>query len=133
MTDLVILVLRVALGAMFAAHGLQKTFGLFGGPGIGGFSQMLSGMGFHSALLWAYIAAYTELLAGAFLCLGLFTRGSAALLLILMIVAIWKVHLSNGFFLAQGGFEYAFLISVVCVALILLGPGRFSILKFFKQ
>jgi putative oxidoreductase len=132
MIDLAILVLRVTLGVMFVGHGLQKTFGLFGGPGIAGVSQMFSGLGLSPALFWAYIASYTELLAGAFLCLGLFTRASAALLLIVMIVAIWKVHLSKGFFLAQGGFEYAFLISAVCVALILLGPGRFSILKFFK-
>lgn len=130
--DLAILVLRVALGIMFAAHGLQKAFGLFGGPGIGGFSEMLSGLGFSQSVLWAYIAAYTELLGGTFLCLGVFTRGCAALLLVLMVVATRKVHFSKGFFLAQGGFEYPFIIAAVCVALILLGPGRFSIVKFFK-
>jgi len=128
--DLAILILRVALGFMFAAHGLQKAFGLFGGPGIVGFSNMLSGVGFKPAILWAYIAAYTELIGGLFLVAGFLTRGSAALLLILIVVAAWKVHLSKGFFGSQGGFEYPFIIAAVCLALILLGPGKISLTKF---
>jgi putative oxidoreductase len=116
---------------MFAAHGAQKAFGLFGGPGVKGFSEMLSGLGFSYPLVWAYIAAYTEVIGGIFLILGLFTRGSAALLFILMAVAIIKVHLAKGFFLSQGGFEYAFIIASVCIALILLGPGKFSITNKF--
>jgi len=131
MVDLGILVLRVCLGIMFAAHGAQKAFGLFGGPGVKGFSEMLSGLGFSYPLFWAYLAAYTEVIGGIFLVLGLFTRGSAALLFILMAVAIIKVHLAKGFFLSQGGFEYAFIIASVCIALILLGPGKFSIINRF--
>jgi putative oxidoreductase len=130
MADIAILILRAGLGVMFAAHGLQKAFGLFGGPGIKGFSEMLSGLGFVPALVWAYIAAYTELLCGIFLVIGFLTRGSAAALLILIIVAIWKVHFNKGFFLAQGGFEYAFIIAVVCLAIIFMGPGNFSITRF---
>ena len=130
MTDFAILILRISLGVMFVGHGLQKAFGLFGGPGIGGFSEMLSGLGFKPSLLWAYIAAYTELVGGTFLALGFLTRGSAALLLVLIMVAAWKVHLKKGFFLSQGGFEYVFIIAAVCIALILLGPGKFRISKF---
>lgn len=129
MVDMAILVLRLALGFMFAAHGLQKAFGLFGGPGIGGFSEMLSGLGFKSSLIWAYLAAYTELVGGILLAVGFLTRGAASLLLILIVVAAFKVHLRKGFFLSQGGFEYAFIIFSVCLALILLGPGKYAILK----
>ena len=129
MADVAILVLRLALGFMFAAHGLQKAFGLFGGPGIGSFSEMLSGLGFKPSLLWAYVAAYTELVGGILLAIGFLTRGSASILLILIVVAAFKVHLSKGFFLSQGGFEYTFIIFSVCVALILLGPGKFTLLK----
>ncbi|MDD5724796.1 MAG: DoxX family protein [Candidatus Omnitrophica bacterium] len=128
MVDLGILILRLGIGVMFAAHGLQKVFGLFGGPGIKGFSQMLSGLGFTPALPWAYLAAYTELLGGIFLAAGMFTRASAALLLILIVTAALKVHLGKGFFLANGGFEYTFVIAAVCLALVLLGPGKFALL-----
>jgi len=112
---------------MFAAHGLQKAFGLFNGPGIGGFSEMLSGLGFKPAIFWAYLAAYAELVGGILVGLGLFTRGAASLLLILIIVAGVKVHLNNGFFLSKGGVEYAFIIASICIALIITGGGKFSI------
>ena len=129
MADTAILILRLALGSMFAAHGLQKAFGLFGGPGIGGFSEMLSGLGLKPSLFWAYVAAYTELVGGVLLATGFLTRGAASLLLILIVVAALKVHLRKGFFLSQGGFEYTFIIASVCLALILLGPGKFTLLK----
>ncbi|MDD3346029.1 MAG: DoxX family protein [Candidatus Omnitrophica bacterium] len=129
MADLGILVLRLGLGVMFAAHGLQKAFGLFGGPGIKGFSASLSSLGFAPAVFWACLAAYTELIGGLFLIIGLKSRLVSAALLILISVAGLKVHLKNGFFLSQGGFEYTFVIAVSCLALIFLGPGRFSVLK----
>lgn len=129
MADIAILILRLALGFMFAAHGLQKAFGLFGGPGIGGFSEMLSGLGFKPSLFWAYLAAYAELVGGILLAVGFLTRGAASVLLVLILVAAFKVHLSKGFFLSQGGFEYTFIIFSVCLALILLGPGKFTIFK----
>ncbi|MHB8154430.1 MAG: DoxX family protein [Candidatus Omnitrophota bacterium] len=122
-----ILVLRLGIGVMFLAHGLQKAFGFFGGPGIKGFSQMLSGLGFAPAIPWAYLAAYTEALGGIFLIMGLYTRSSAAMLLVLIVVAAIKVHLGKGFFLSNGGFEYTFVIAAACLSLILLGPGKFSI------
>ena len=131
MTDLASLVLRVFLGAMFMGHGLQKAFGLFGGPGVKGFSEMLSGMGFAPAIFWAYLAAYTEIIGGLCLILGLFTRISAAWLLIFILIAALKVHISKGFFLSQGGFEYTFIIAAVCIALILLGTGKFGITQNF--
>ncbi|MDD5129666.1 MAG: DoxX family protein [Candidatus Omnitrophica bacterium] len=122
-----ILVLRLGIGIMFAAHGLQKAFGFYGGPGIKGFSQMLSGLGFAPAIPWAYLAAYTELLGGVCLIIGLFTRSWAAMLLMLIITAAFKVHLAKGFFLSSGGFEYTFVIACACLALILLGEGKFTI------
>ena len=125
------LTLRFSLGSMFIAHGLQKAFGLFGGPGIVRFSGMLSGLGFNPPLYWAYLAAYIELIAGLFVLLGLFTRISAALLLMLTIVAAIKVHLPNGFFISQGGLEYNYIIAAVCFFIIISGPGKFSINKRF--
>lgn len=123
------LALRLGIGVMFAAHGLQKAFGFWGGPGINGFSKMLQGLGFTPPVFWAYLAAYLELLGGIFLVLGVFTRSSAALLLILIVTAAAKVHLGNGFFLSNGGFEYTFVIACACLALVLLGPGKYSIFE----
>lgn len=131
MNNLASLVLRIGLGVMFSAHGMQKVFGLFGGPGIKGFSQMLSGLGFAPALFWAYLAAYTELLGGLFLIIGLLTRASSGLLLILIVVAAVKVHLGKGFFLSAGGFEYIFIIASGLIALIFLGAGKFGISSKF--
>lgn len=125
------LVLRVCLGIVFMAHGAQKALGMFGGPGIKGFSGMLSGLGFKPALFWAYIGAYVELLGGLFLFLGIFTRVAALLICAFMLVALFKVHLSKGFFLQQGGFEYVFVILCICIALMLLGAGKFGITKKF--
>ena len=127
MLDLGILVLRLALGIMFVAHGLQMAFGLFGGSGVKGFSQMLSGLGFAPAMLWAYIASYTVLLGGLLVIFGVQTRLAAVLLLILILTAGISVHLGKGFFLSNGGYEYTFIIAAICLALILLGPGKFNI------
>jgi putative oxidoreductase len=131
MTNLVSLILRIALGTVFIAHGSQKVFGMFGGPGIDGFAKMLTGLGFKPALFWAYVGAYVELLGGLALITGLSTRISALLLLIFIIVATLKVHLAKGFFMSNGGFEYNFLIALACIALIILGTGRFGITKKF--
>ena len=127
MLDLGILVLRLGLGIMFMAHGLQMAFGLFGGPGVKGFSGMLSGLGFVPAIFWSYVASYTVLLGGLFLIVGIQTRPVAVLLLIFILTAGIKVHLSKGFFITNGGFEYTFVIAAACLALILLGPGKFGI------
>lgn len=126
MINLAILILRLCLAVVFISHGLQVAFGLFGGPDITGFSKMLAGLGFKFPFVWAYIAAYTQLIAGLFLVLGFLTRFAAVSLFIFMLVAAIKVHLSNGFFLQSGGFEYNFVLICICIVLILVGSGKFS-------
>ena len=130
MVDWAILVLRLGIGIMFTAHGLQMAFGLFGGPGVKGFSGMLSGLGFVPAIFWSYVGSYTTLLGGLLLIAGIQTRPVAILLLIFIVTAGLKVHLGKGFFLSKGGYEYTFVIAAACLALVLLGPGKFSIFKF---
>ncbi|MCX5710641.1 MAG: DoxX family protein [Candidatus Omnitrophica bacterium] len=127
MADLASLVLRLGLGVMFFAHGLQLALNKFGGPGPKGFSQMLTGLGFAPALFWAYLAGYTTLIGGLFLILGLFTRGAAFALIIFMLVALIKVHLSKGFFLMNGGYEYNFIVICALIALMILGSGKYGI------
>lgn len=121
--------LRLGLGVMFAAHGLQKAFGLFGGSGIDGFSKMLEGLGFSPATPLAYAVAYIELIGGICLILGLLTRVVSVLLLGVIVVAAVKVHLPNGFFMMAGGYEYNFIIISALIALLISGSGKLGITK----
>jgi putative oxidoreductase len=109
------------------AHGLQKTFGFFGGHGIEGMAKMLGQMNFNPPVFWAWVVGLSELLGGLFLVLGVIPRISAALIGIIMVVAIVKVHGPQGFFAMQGGFEYQLLILAVAVFLIITGSGKLSL------
>lgn len=129
MIDIGLLVLRVCVGIVFMAHGSQKVFGLFGGPGIKGVAQFLTSLGFAPATLWAYVLGCTELIGGILVILGLFTRGAAALLFVIMTIAIITVHLQKGFFAQNGGFEFPFIIAGVCIALVLMGSGKYALIK----
>jgi putative oxidoreductase len=69
----------------------------------------------------------TEVVGGAALFLGLFTRLAAVPLAFSMLVATVLVHLPNGFFSSSGGVEFTLLLTVACVALALTGPGKASL------
>ncbi len=127
MIDIVILILRLCLAVVFIGHGMQFAFGAFGGPGIQGVSSMLTNLGFKQVLFWAYLSAYTQLIAGILLALGLFSRFAAFSIFIFMIVAVIKVHLAKGFFMQSGGFEYNFVLICICIVLMLSGSGKFGI------
>ncbi|MFH1359633.1 MAG: DoxX family protein [Candidatus Omnitrophota bacterium] len=68
--DTGIFILRIGLGTIFLAHGLQKVFGVFGGPGIEGFTGMMKNLGFSFPVFWAWTAALGELLGGSFVNFG---------------------------------------------------------------
>lgn len=118
------LILRLALGAVFIAHGGQKVMGWFGGPGLEVTVQGMSQMGIPAIL--AYAAAFTEFFGGIALVLGLLTRPAALGILVTMLVAIFKVHLGGGFF-APKGFEYPLTLAAISLTLLLTGPGRISL------
>lgn len=125
--DIAIFILRLCLGVIFIAHGLQKVFGFFGGPGIEGFSKMVAGIGANPAIAWAWAAALVELIGGIFLILGILPRLSAAAIGVIMVVAIVAVHGPSGFFMSVGGFEYQLLILGVCLSIVLTGAGKISL------
>ena len=127
-------VLRLALGAIFVAHGAQKLFGIWGGAGLAGTAGGFSQMGLQPAYALATLAGVVEFGGGILLLLGAFTVPSAILLTLTMLVAMWKVHLANGFFLnwthtpGQGhGYEYSLSLIGGLVCLALTGPGALSI------
>lgn len=125
--DFALLVLRVVLGGTMLGHGLQKLFGLFGGPGIGGFAEALSSTfgftGYTTLLSW--ITAFTETAGGVLLVLGLFTPLAAAGILGVTATIVY-VKFDAGFFAAQQGFEYELLLAATAFALLFTGAGRLA-------
>jgi len=114
--------LRLIVGATFIAHGWMKLF-TFGVAGTAGF---LTNLGVPGAGVMAPILIATELGGGILLVLGLLTRYVSVPLLFTMVVAIATVHLQHGFFLPQG-YEFALLLGVGLVTLVLQGSGAFAL------
>ncbi|WP_019816014.1 DoxX family protein [Saccharomonospora saliphila] len=126
--DAGLLVLRLALGVIMIAHGLQK-FGLLGGPGIGGFAQALESFGYTGqTTLLAWITALSEVGGGLLLVLGLFTPLGAAAVLGVAVNTVY-VKFDGGFFAGGGGVEYELLLAVVAFALLFTGSGRVALDK----
>ncbi|GAA1273803.1 DoxX family protein [Saccharothrix xinjiangensis] len=120
--DLGLLVLRLALGGAFVAHGLQKVFGLFGGPGIDGFERYLQAAGFREARILAWVTGVTELAGGGLLVLGLFTPLAAAGVLGVMANVV-ALKFRGGFF-APNGVELEVAYAAMAFGLLFAGPGR---------
>ena len=120
--DVSLLVVRVAAGLIFAAHGAQKLLGAFGGPGLSATVEMMGPM--------AYPVAVGEFFGGLGLVFGFLCRFSAASLIVIMLGAIAMVHGKNGFFLDKGGFEYNLALIGLLVPTLLAGPGRYAVGRF---
>src|SRR4051795_7870461 len=100
------LIARVAVGGLFAGHRAQKLFGWFGGSGIEGTSKTMHNLELRPARQHALAAGTAEALGGTLLALGALTPVAGSLITATMITAIRKVHLPNGPWSAQGGYEY---------------------------
>jgi len=121
--DLSLLIVRVTSGVIFAAHGAQKLFGVFGGKGLAAtVEQMGAPLG--------YLVTIGEFFGGLGLVVGFLTRFSAASLIVIMVGAIATVHGKNGFFLSNGGYEYNLALIGLLAPTLLCGPGRFSIGRY---
>ncbi|MBB5321612.1 DoxX family protein [Marinobacter oulmenensis] len=121
------LVLRVPVGLILAAHGAQKLFAWFGGYGLEGTGQWLASIGLEPGYLMALLAGSAEFFGGLALVLGLLTRPAAIVTGFAMLVAIFAVHIGNGLFMANNGYEYALTLFVVSLALAIQGGGRFAV------
>jgi putative oxidoreductase len=111
-----LLVLRLALGAVMIAHGYQKIFG-----GMPQFMQMLQHMGIPAWM--GYLTVAAEFGGGILLVAGFLTRLAALAIFIDMVVAIIKVHLHNGLFSKNGGFEFPMVCGAIAFSLIWSGAG----------
>lgn len=114
-------ILRVVVGFIMAAHGWQKV------QDVGAFAGNLEQMGFPLPLFNAYLATAGELLGGLGLMLGLITRLAAFGVFATMAVAVFGVHLPNGLFAKDGGFEYPITLLVVALFFMANGAGPYSL------
>ena len=121
------LALRIPVGVICIAHGAQKLFGWFGGYGLEGTGQFFGSIGLNPGYLMALLAGAAEFFGGLALVLGLLVRPAAAALAFAMLVAVFAVHFSKGFFLDKGGYEYALALLAASLSLLFSGAGRLSL------
>ena len=127
--DWALLTVRVVVGIIFMAHGAQKLFGAFGGPGLSAVVGMMGPLG--------YLVTVGEFFGGLGLALGILSRFSAASIIVIMLGAIGMVHGKFGFFMnwagqqAGEGFEYHLLAIGLLLPIVIAGPGRFALARLF--
>lgn len=116
--DAALLLIRIAVGVIFLVHGWQKF------SAMDEVIRSLAGIGL--AAFWAYLLASIEVVGGIAVLLGAFTRYAAGALTAVALIILFKVHYVNGFFIANGGYEFALVLALASAALLLSGGGRFS-------
>jgi putative oxidoreductase len=122
--DVALLIIRFAAGTIMAAHGAQKIFGLFGGPGISG---TMGPQGPGGGGIVGLLVGIGECFGGLGMLLGFLSRFSALANIVIMLGAIAMVHGKNGFFLQNGGFEYNIALIGLFLAILIAGPGRYAL------
>ncbi|WP_175653750.1 DoxX family protein [Pseudomonas sp. Marseille-P9899] len=120
-------VLRIIVGIIFMAHGSQKLFGWFGGGGLAGTAQFMESLGLTPGTLMAALSGGAEFFGGLALVIGLLARPAAVALIGLLLVAIFSVHIHNGLFMQNNGYEFALALLGGAVAVLFEGAGRASV------
>lgn len=131
MLDLGLLIARLIVGLLVAAHGAQKLFGWFGGYGLEATGDFFGKLGFQPGRLFATTAGLGEFVGGLLIALGFLGPVGPAILLAVMIVAALSVHWQNGLFATSNGIELPLLYGTAAVRFALAGPGRYSLDEMF--
>ncbi len=126
-----LLILRIIGGLTLAAHGAQKLFGWFDGPGPTKLSQGFEKQGFKPAWIWVSLVILGELGGGLSVALGFLTPLGAAGMFAAMFMAIFKSHWKNGFFNSKRGIEFPLQLLAIAVAIGIMGSGSYSLDAFF--
>ncbi|QXO15758.1 MULTISPECIES: DoxX family protein [Vibrio] len=127
------LALRIPIGIIYMAHGSQKLFGWFGGYGLEGTGQWMASIGIEPGVLMAFLAGSGEFFGGLLLLIGLLTRPAAFVTAFAMIVAILSVHIGNGLFIANNGYEFGLALLAASVSLLISGAGKASLDSSISQ
>ena len=123
-SDIGTLILRLAVGPMMIAHGLNKVQGP---GGLDGTANYFRSLGLEPAAVHARVAAATEIGTGALLTVGAMTPWASAGVIGIMATASATDHKGKGFFIFKGGWEYVAVVGAAAAAISALGPGRFSV------
>ena len=118
--------LRLIAGILFTAHGAQKLFAWFG-YGLDGTGQWMDSIGLSPGYLMALMAGSAEFFGGLFLIAGFLMRPTSFVLAITMVVAIFTVHIDNGLFMSNNGYEFGLSLLAITIALFIQGGGKYSI------
>jgi putative oxidoreductase len=119
--------LRLTLGLVFMAHGIDKLFGTFGGGGLPETAKQFAELGLNPSLFQAVMAGLMETGGGLLVALGLLTRVGGVMIASTMVVAIITVHGANGLFARDGGFEYPLVALGAALSLALSGGGQWAL------
>jgi len=117
-----LLAIRIASALAFLFHGSAILFGAFGGPGPVRFAAFM-----HAPAVIGYLVGLAQFCGGLAMSTGVFTRIGALALIVVMLGAIFLVHLPHGFDIGHGGLEYALTQLLIAVAVLLAGPGKYSL------
>lgn len=123
--DLGLLIIRLVVGLTMAGHGAQKLLGWFGGHGLEGTGRFFDSIGIKPGKIMALLAGLGELAGGLLFAGGVAVSLASLLIVITMLVAIFKVHGKNGFWITAGGFEYNLILIAVALGVALTGPGSY--------
>ena len=125
--DTGLLVLRLVTGLLFAVHGAQKTFGLWGGQGLRGWQGTIERLGYRPGYPIAVLTALAELVGGLLIAVGLLTPLAGLLVVGQSVVIVFGVHWKRGFFNRDNGFEFPLVLGAGFLAILLAGPGALSV------
>ena len=125
--DLALLAARLTLGGTIAAHGAQKLFGAFGGPGPDAAAKMMHSLGLRPGERYATAASAAEMTSGALISAGALGPVGPAILTSIMLMAIETVHRPKGYFNSNGGFEMNAMYLTIALLLANVGYGSLSL------
>ncbi|HUN87539.1 MAG TPA: DoxX family protein [Terriglobales bacterium] len=122
---LALLILRIAVATVFLYHGSAILFGVLGGPGPVAFAGVM-----HAPVIIGYLVGLAQVVGALAVLTGVFHRFGTVCIMIVMLGAIFLVHLPHGFSVAKGGYEFALTEFLIAFALFLTGPGPWSLAPF---
>src|SRR5580700_2384374 len=120
--SIALLIVRIATALPFLYHGSAILFGAFGGPGPHNFAAFMK-----APDIIGYLVGLAQFAGGLAILLGALLRVGAVCVIIVMLGAIFMVHLPHGYDIGHGGLEYALTEMLLALGLLLAGPGKYSL------